>query len=116
MIVIILSIFSFCIRSLPKPLPAPCNLVKRFFTLKSGCMLCPASSGSQTKTVFFLAISCFISLFAQSQSRVRGLVTDAGDQPLAGANVLLLHAHDSSLAKGSMTSREGRYAFEKIGA
>ena len=38
------------------------------------------------------------------------------DQRMTNANILLLHAKDSSLVKGFVTSKEGQFSFEKIPA
>ncbi|HEV8285565.1 MAG TPA: outer membrane beta-barrel protein [Chitinophagaceae bacterium] len=51
-----------------------------------------------------------------AQSKISGFVTDANNQPLANANVLLLNSKDSSLVKGSVTEKSGNYSFVSIQA
>ncbi len=49
-----------------------------------------------------------------SKAQITGTVVDTENQPLAFANVLLLHAQDSSLQKGMLATEAGTYAFESI--
>lgn len=49
-----------------------------------------------------------------SQSGIYGSIADGGDKPLANANVLLLNAKDSSLVKGTTTSKNGEFSFSNI--
>jgi hypothetical protein len=60
----------------------------------------------------------FILLFADgnAQTNIRGFVIDAKSEPLANANILLLNPKDSSLVKGSVTSKTGEYNFANIPA
>lgn len=70
-----------------------------------------------TKSFLYSALTFFCSLLsyaAIAQSKVRGLVLDIVGAPLDNASVLLLNSRDSSLVKGMMTTREGRYSFEKV--
>jgi Outer membrane protein beta-barrel family/Carboxypeptidase regulatory-like domain len=56
-------------------------------------------------------------VFAQysiAQTNIHGIVTDSAGKPLAGANVLLLKAADSSLVKGMFTNETGSYLFRSI--
>ena len=69
---------------------------------------------SNYRTIFITAAISFVSFNVHAQSKLEGLVTGMNNQPLAGATVLLLRAGDSSLLKGSLTSGNGRYLFEKI--
>jgi outer membrane receptor protein involved in Fe transport len=52
------------------------------------------------------------SVFAQSS--IQGLIINGGGEKLANANVLLLHAKDSSLVKGQVTTTNGRFNFDKV--
>ena len=49
-----------------------------------------------------------------SQSGIQGSITDASDKPLSNANVLLLNAKDSSLVKGTITTKSGEFSFSNI--
>jgi len=49
-----------------------------------------------------------------SQTGIHGAITDPKDRPLANANVLLLNAKDSSLAKGTVTTKTGEFSFSNI--
>ncbi|MGZ3917056.1 MAG: TonB-dependent receptor domain-containing protein [Flavisolibacter sp.] len=60
----------------------------------------------------FLLLFCPLALTAQT--KISGLVMDAQDKPLPNASVLLLQAKDSGLVKGTLTNREGGYAFINI--
>jgi len=51
---------------------------------------------------------------AFAQSKLQGSVEKEKNQPLSQATVLLLNPKDSSLVKGSLTTANGLYAFEKI--
>jgi hypothetical protein len=57
-------------------------------------------------------------LFAQSTSRgtVSGAVLDEKKAAFPFVNVLLLHAKDSTLAKGLSTDTDGKFAFEQVEA
>ncbi|MBU1822359.1 MAG: carboxypeptidase-like regulatory domain-containing protein, partial [Bacteroidetes bacterium] len=57
-------------------------------------------------------------LYAQSTSRgkVSGAVLDEKQAAFPFVNVLLLHAKDSTLAKGLSTDTDGKFAFEQIEA
>lgn len=65
-----------------------------------------------------LFVLFFVLLFTNSnaQINIRGLVIDAKSEPLANANILLLNPKDSSLVKGSVTSKSGEYNFANIPA
>ncbi|MEO5590913.1 MAG: outer membrane beta-barrel family protein [Chitinophagaceae bacterium] len=61
----------------------------------------------------------FLFFFIQygiSQTNIQGIVTDSAGKPLAGANVLLLKAPDSSLVKGMFTNEAGGYLFRSLPA
>jgi hypothetical protein len=49
-----------------------------------------------------------------AQAQITGEITDATDQPLPGASVLLLNAADSSLAKGNVTNDDGIFTLDEI--
>jgi hypothetical protein len=65
-----------------------------------------------TLAVWLVAIS--ISAFAQNKGRVSGNLFDEKRQPMPFANVLLLKAKDSTLAKGAMADANGQFLFEQI--
>ncbi|MEZ4905057.1 MAG: carboxypeptidase-like regulatory domain-containing protein [Spirosomataceae bacterium] len=56
--------------------------------------------------------------FAFAQSSIKGKITgevqETTSKPLPFATVLLLHAKDSTLAKGAISSETGHYEFENI--
>ena len=56
----------------------------------------------------------FLGIGLQAQSGIKGAVMDETGAPVAFANVLLLHAADSSLAKGTITEEDGTYLLEAI--
>ncbi len=60
--------------------------------------------------IFFLALS----MQSNSQSVINGTVVDEYGAPVSNATVLLLHAKDSSLVKGTLTAPSGRYSFKEI--
>jgi hypothetical protein len=63
----------------------------------------------------FIALAILLTNFsAYTQSKLEGRVAGANNQPLAGATVLLLRSTDSALIRGSVTTINGRYVFEKI--
>jgi len=65
------------------------------------------------KTQLFLIFLCTTgTLFAQSI--VRGSIHDDAGSPLEFANVLLLHAEDSTLVRGAISDEQGSYIFEQI--
>ena len=53
----------------------------------------------------------FLCAFTVTAQNIKGLVKDAEGKNIAGANVSLLNAKDSSLIKLAVTDREGRYQF-----
>lgn len=62
-----------------------------------------------------LVIACMFQT-AHAQSKIHGLVVDINGKPVPQANVLLLYAKDSALAKGMVTSASGSYSFNNIPA
>ena len=50
-------------------------------------------------------------LFCNAQSSIGGLIVDATGQPLAGTSVLLYRSVDTTLVKGSLTTKEGTFHF-----
>ncbi len=67
-----------------------------------------------TKTASLLFFS--VPFFLRAQTKITGSVMDIKKQPLAGANVLLLKATDSSLVKGSATARDGSFFLDNVKA
>ncbi len=65
-----------------------------------------------SKLILFLLTSTLCT----AQSSVRGIIVDGDGKPLEGASVLLLNFKDSSLVKGSVTTKQGSYVFERIPA
>ena len=66
-----------------------------------------------------VAIVCcvLVSILVQrvnAQSSINGVIINENNEPLPNATVLLLHAKDSSLVKGTLTNVSGRYTFQKI--
>jgi len=55
-------------------------------------------------------------LLSFSQTKISGSVMSQKQQPLTGANVLLLKAGDSTLVKGSSTTKDGSFSFENVKA
>jgi len=53
---------------------------------------------------------------AHAQSKIHGLVVDVNGKPVPQANVLLLHAKDSSLVKGMVTTTTGFWSFNNTPA
>ena len=49
-----------------------------------------------------------------AQSSIRGSVSDGTGQPLAGTSMLLYKSADSSLVKGSVTTKEGTFHFDNL--
>lgn len=63
------------------------------------------------KSILFsllMAMSCY----AFSQGNIKGKVTNENNQPVEFANILLLNAADSSLAKGDLSDSIGTYYFD----
>lgn len=56
----------------------------------------------------FLATSCF------AQSRIKGEVKGNNGQPVPDANILLMNATDSTLAKGVVANAEREFILEDI--
>ena len=56
---------------------------------------------SFVRIIVAIATITLISFNANSQSSIKGIVTDKNQQSLANASVALLMAKDSSLVKGS---------------
>lgn len=69
------------------------------------------------KKLFLLALG-FITLsltsFAQNKGKVSGSLFDEKRQSMPFANVLLLKAKDSTLAKGAVADAGGQFAFEQV--
>jgi len=55
------------------------------------------------------------SVISGAQSLIHGSIVDENGAPLPYISVLLLHAADSTLVKGTVSSKTGTYSFENIG-
>jgi hypothetical protein len=66
------------------------------------------------RNLFLISLLMAMSFAAFSQGSVKGKVTDKKNQSVEFANVLLLNAADSSLAKGDLSDSSGTYYFENI--
>lgn len=53
---------------------------------------------------------------AHAQSKIHGLVVDVNGKPVPQANVLLLHAKDSALVKGTVSAATGSWSFNNTPA
>lgn len=68
------------------------------------------------KKILFFTTFLIIHLsytFAQEYT-IKGSVSDAEDNPIAFANVLLLNVSDSTFIKGTATNKEGLFTIEKV--
>lgn len=63
--------------------------------------------------LFVCILHTSIIIDGSAQTKVHGSVLDINGLPLADATVLLLSFKDSSLVKGLMTAKGGKYVFEK---
>ncbi len=61
-----------------------------------------------------LPVLLLTSIYCNAQGKVSGMVVDINGLPLSNANVLLLKYKDSSLVKGSVTSKNGIYNFDNL--
>lgn len=59
-------------------------------------------------------IAAFFLLVHVANAQIGGSLLTAAQQPVPFASVLLLHAADSTLAKGVLTNQLGRYTFENV--
>jgi hypothetical protein len=74
---------------------------------------------TDVKLIFSLVVTSLLSLTSvntHAQSKIFGLVTDIVGLPIDDANVLLLNSKDSSLIKGSVSEKDGKYVFANISA
>ena len=60
---------------------------------------------------FFCSLMCCV---VAAQSKVHGIVKNNNGEPLVNASVMLLNSVDSSLIKGIMTVREGKFSFDRV--
>ncbi|MBB6612704.1 TonB-dependent receptor [Pontibacter sp. Tf4] len=67
------------------------------------------------KLLLPLLLLVFTNLSAQ-QASIKGKVLDGAKNPVGYANVLLLHAADSSLVKGALSEESGSFMFDGIAA
>jgi len=64
-----------------------------------------------------MILFCLLTIYGQylfSQVQITGKVVGADGGPVSLANILLLHAKDSQLVKGTMTSSSGEYVIDKV--
>jgi hypothetical protein len=62
-------------------------------------------------TFFSVCLLCAMPGFGQ---RISGIIADTEHKPVVNANVLVLRTADSSLVKGTITDKMGRFAVENI--
>ena len=68
-------------------------------------------------TIIVATMACALALGPiAAQTRITGSVMSSTMLPLTGANILLLRAGDSSLVKGSATTKDGNFSFENVKA
>ena len=65
---------------------------------------------------FCFLISNALSVFAQSDSKVTGNISDAKGQPIEAATITLLQAKDSSRLKTTVTDKSGHFKFDHVAA
>src|SRR5688500_11877021 len=70
------------------------------------------TSAHPVYAILFIAVLAGYSAFAQT--KISGKVIKQQNDPLENANVLLLHARDSALIKGTVTDKNGQYLFQDI--
>ncbi len=58
-----------------------------------------------------LILFSLTSTLCTAQNSIRGMIVDGDGKPLEGASVLLLNSKDSSLAKGSVTTKTREFCF-----
>ncbi len=63
---------------------------------------------------FLCSVLLLVSSFSFAQRSITGKIQSTDGQPLAFANVLLLNAKDSSMAKGAVANEAGLFTFEGI--
>src|SRR5581483_9124325 len=66
--------------------------------------------------ILFLFVWPFTSEAQNTSGQITGTVINVQDQPLPGATVLLLHAHDSTPVKTTASGEDGRFIFKKLPA
>jgi hypothetical protein len=72
-------------------------------------------SGSKNAKRLICTLSlAVIMVHCCGQATISGIVLNKENQPLGDASVLLLNAKDSSLVKGTISSKKGEYTFFKI--
>jgi hypothetical protein len=67
----------------------------------------------RTSTLLYLIIFPFMLVKAQSLT-ISGQLMDQADQPLIGANIVLLKPGDSSIIKGVVTDLDGNFKMENV--
>jgi outer membrane receptor protein involved in Fe transport len=67
------------------------------------------------RVIIFFIFWLLVFKHASAQTGIlKGIINDAGGQPVQYANVLLLKSFDSSLVKGTVSDALGKYSFENI--
>ncbi|MFN4144515.1 MAG: outer membrane beta-barrel protein [Runella sp.] len=66
------------------------------------------------KTFLCFVAASLLGLALQAQTKITGTVQDQSGKAIPFANVLLLKAQDSTLAKGAITNETGQYEFENV--
>ncbi len=59
-------------------------------------------------------ILVFISIFLQAQFDLKGVVTNASNEPLIGATVVILERADSTMYAFALTNDDGKYTLEDV--
>ena len=72
------------------------------------------STGTNAKRLIVTLFLTVIIVHCCGQAKISGIVLNKQNQPLDDASVLLLNAKDSSLVKGTISSKKGEYSFSKI--
>lgn len=63
--------------------------------------------------LYFMVFFCSIGM-AKTPSTVSGNVKEAGGEPAQFANIILMHAQDSSIVKGAYSTESGNFSFENV--
>jgi hypothetical protein len=67
-----------------------------------------------TMRLLFIFLFSTMAEYNFSQAKISGIILNTQNQPLGDASVLLLNSKESSLVKGTVTSKKGEYLFLKI--
>ncbi len=66
------------------------------------------------KNSILIIITFLFSISLQAQHKISGIISDKEGQPVEYANVLLLHAKDSTLAEAGMTEENGMFEIKGV--